>query len=80
MKIDRKSKGSWLIFGTKRIDNIAYHLYVYNNYTNITKIRQVDFMRRFYENGRFNFYYEAAMIEIRKEKIEKLKKYIKKNK
>ena len=72
MKIDRKTNGVWCVNGVKRIDSIAYNLYVYNKYSWVSKISQKSFMDSYYKNDKFKVYYELAKIQIRKEKIEKI--------
>ena len=78
MKIDRKTNGVWIVGKVKRIDNIAYHLYLYNQYRHISKIEQREFLRKHYETNKFNIYFQLAEMEHRKEKILKLKKIINK--
>lgn len=76
MKIDRKTKGIWIIGNVNRIDNIAYHLYLYNMYKNVSKIEQKEFIKKHNQDNRFNIYYQLAELELRKEKVIKLKKKI----
>ena len=78
MKIDRKTNGVWIVGKVDRIDNIAYHLYLYNQYRHYSKIGQSEFIRKHYDDNKFNIYYQLADLEIRKEKIIRLKKIIKK--
>lgn len=76
MRIDRKTNGVWVVGKVDRTDNIAYHLYLYNQYKDFSKISQSEFIRKHNESNKFNIYYKLAKLEIRKEKIIKLKKII----
>lgn len=78
MKVDRKSNGIWIVGKVNRLDNIAYHLYLYNQYKHLSKISQKDFISKHNEFNKFTIYYKLAKLELRKEKIIKLKKFIKK--